>query len=87
MSPSKKPPSVFKVAPDSIKGKGLIWFHDPLVMREMDKFMNRVEVDNPVAAKYYRMTWDGDEETAKSLRPNAEVTRNLKKIIETPDFH
>ena len=58
-----------------IKGWRIVYIMDPMVMRPIDKLtVNRLEEDNPVALKYYELTWESDDDSiAKGLNPNAEV--------------
>lgn len=78
-----------EVMPETwIKGWGLVYLVDPMVLRPIDKlWMNRLEEDNPVAWKYYILTRQSDDDAiAKGLSPNADEVNELRRIFENPDF-
>jgi len=56
---------------------------DTMVMRPIAHLsVNRIEEDNPVASKYYTLTWESDDDAiAKGLSPNAEVMNEMRRIF------
>ena len=80
-----------KVSKGGVSLKGIMRFHDPVVMKTLnmttgnniDDFMQRY---NPMTEKYYILTRDVDDSIARELRPSPEELRKLENMIHLPDY-